>query len=101
MSNTLTFPNTTTGEFCPDWPDACVCPIEPPHQQLPSLQADCGHCSKYKVTVPQAPMTPTDPSTTDLLMAGAYHCARCNTVLCNNCGEEDQNQTDYACANQA
>ena len=97
MPDTLIIPNTTTGEFCPDWPDICICPIEPPHHPLSPFQADCGHCSDHKVTVPRPPLTTDEPSLRDLLLA-AHYCANCNTVLCNNCGEQDQNQPHCDCA---
>ena len=39
-------PNTITGEFCPDFPSPCVCPITPPHEHVPCKVVETNETSE-------------------------------------------------------
>ena len=95
---TENIPNTTTGEFCPDWPARCICPIDPAHIPLPVQTATCGHCGQDRVLVPRDQKMPANPGTADLVTAGAHYCDRCRNPLCDDCGDRDPHQVMYDCS---
>ena len=106
MQEPTLIPNSQGGEFCPDWPRTCICPIEPKHDHLPVHQIPCGHCTDGQVQVPmeKKPEGIPEPSTRDLMfklaLDGARYCERCRNVLCDNCGNRDVHRMNYDCASK-
>ena len=95
-------PNSQNEEFCPDWPDTCLCPIVPTHQPLPVQETPCGHCSEGRARTPMTSPAQTQgrDATRLLVMAGAGYCPRCRSILCADCGDQDDPQMSHTCASR-
>ena len=98
LTNPKLIPNATDGGSCPDWPEPCICSIDPPHIPMPALRAQCGHCTTENVIVPQDSKMASEPTVNDLVMAGAEYCPRCQRPLCLDCGDKEPDLINYECA---
>ena len=92
-------PNSQGGEYCPDFPSPCVCPIEPQHRHMPVHRSPCGHCG-HEVEVPNSKPEGTVLSKHDVVMAGGGYCPRCRGNLCAACSDKDPHQVNYDCASR-
>lgn len=81
-------PNSTGGEYCPDFPETCVCPIDPPHVHLRAHAGVCAHCLEPLVTVPTGTPEGTHLAEADLLAAGAAACPLCRRPVCDTCEDD-------------
>ena len=88
-------PNTVTGEYCPDFPGPCICPIEPQHQLMPVHSSPCGHCEHQQVLVPHT--ASADMTTEEIVKAGGGHCSTCGKNLCVICEDQDSMDRQMAC----
>ena len=91
-------PTSPSGEFCPDWPGRCICPIEPAHTPLPQHRSECGHCGENTVVVPRQHGMKEHPDVHELVMAGALYCPRCRRVMCADCGDKDDHEVARDCS---
>ena len=98
MTAVKTPPNCTTGEFCPDFPSPCICPINPAHQHLPVHTSTCGHCREDDVRVGDPRETrETTMTTTEIVLAGGGYCPRCRKTLCPKCEDKDPHLVHRDC----
>ena len=86
-------PNSRGGEYCPDWPRRCRCPIQPPHHHLPVQASACGHCQDEEVLTPVVPNAPA----TNPILTGTPHCTRCQQPLCPECSQQDDTAMRAEC----
>ena len=92
-------PNSEGGEFCPDFPSPCICPIEPQHKHLPVHRSPCGHC-RGKVEVPSSAPEGAALSVHDVVMAGGGYCSRCRQNICATCSDKDPSWINYDCVSR-
>lgn len=92
-------PNSQGGEYCPDFPRACVCPIKPQHRHLPVHRSPCSHCTG-QVEVPNSAPGHTALSVHDVVLAGGGYCPRCRGNICAGCADQDPGRVNYDCASR-